>query len=83
MPVNRLTKIPNVSGGGRQGRSTSVAHRQQRSPRAGAGAHPSRRSASLPPGRVNHGRVDVSRVASRVAQGALPRSLLRSFFMLS
>nr|XP_027206746.1 CAP-Gly domain-containing linker protein 4-like [Penaeus vannamei] len=68
VPVNRLTKIPNVSGGGRQGRSTSVAHRQQRSPRAGAGAHPSRRSASLPPGRVNHGRVDVSRVASRVAQ---------------
>ncbi|XP_037786153.1 CAP-Gly domain-containing linker protein 3-like [Penaeus monodon] len=68
VPVNRLTKIPNVSGGGRQGRSTSVAHRQQRSPRVGGGAHPSRRSASLPPGRVNHGRVDVSRVASRVAQ---------------
>ncbi|KAK7073386.1 CAP-Gly domain-containing linker protein 4 [Halocaridina rubra] len=60
VPVNRLTKIPNVSGG-RQGRSTSVAQRQ----RAKAAA---RRSISLPPGRVNHGRVDVSKVSSRVAQ---------------
>ncbi|XP_064108829.1 CAP-Gly domain-containing linker protein 3-like isoform X2 [Macrobrachium nipponense] len=60
VPVNRLTKIPNVSGG-RQGRSTSVAQRQR-------ARDSSRRSVSLPPGRVNHGRVDVSRVSSRVAQ---------------
>lgn len=60
VPVNRLTKIPHLSGA-RQGRSVSVAQRQ----RASGG---SRRSASLPPGRVNHGRVDVSKVSSRVAQ---------------
>ncbi|XP_045623187.2 CAP-Gly domain-containing linker protein 3 isoform X1 [Procambarus clarkii] len=60
VPMNRLTKIPNVSCG-RQGRSTSVSQRQR-------SRTTSRRSVSLPPGRVNHGRVDVSRVSSRVAQ---------------
>ncbi|XP_042243019.1 CAP-Gly domain-containing linker protein 3-like [Homarus americanus] len=60
VPVNRLTKIPHVNGG-RQGRSTSVSQRQRAKTM-------SRRSVSLPPGRVNHGRVDVSRVSSRVAQ---------------
>ncbi|XP_069954051.1 CAP-Gly domain-containing linker protein 3 isoform X1 [Cherax quadricarinatus] len=60
VPVNRLTKIPHVNVG-RQGRSTSVSQRQRSNTT-------SRRSVSLPPGRINHGRVDVSRVSSRVAQ---------------
>lgn len=60
VPMNRLTKIPHV-GSGRQGRSLSQAHRQN-------SRTASRRSTSLPPGRVNHGRVDVSQVASKVAQ---------------
>ncbi|KAG0725285.1 CAP-Gly domain-containing linker protein 3 [Chionoecetes opilio] len=59
VPMNRLTKIPHM-GAGRQGRSSSQAHRHH-------SGTASRRSVSLPPGRVNHGRVDVSQVASKVA----------------
>ncbi|XP_076061206.1 CAP-Gly domain-containing linker protein 3-like isoform X2 [Oratosquilla oratoria] len=69
VPVNRLSKIPNVSGA-RMSRARSTAPRSRAPrgnslPRGSAQENP-RRALSLPPGRVNHPRVDVSKVQSRV-----------------
>ena len=66
IPLNRLTKIRTTPTRGRerertrQPRSSSATRRDSSS---------GRRSLSLPPGRINHGRVDVSKIQSRVAQG--------------
>ena len=53
-----------------QGRSTPRDHKSNSYEETKRQIVP-RRSLSLPPGKVNHGRVDISKIGSRVAQGKL------------
>ena len=60
--MNRLTRIHKILEVENRSRERSLKERTPKSKR-------SSRSFSLPPGKVNHGRVDVSKISSKVAQG--------------